>query len=73
MKKDFTMYVVNADGPFQLRFMNNKTNTGNRLLGSKASPDVEEICKWNLSKDEAEDLIKDIKDVLKEAVKCPSS
>ncbi len=64
--KQFSLFVANADGPIQLRLMNEDSGTGTRLLGSKGSPDVEEIYCWRLSKEELNNLIYEMNEILGE-------
>lgn len=63
-KKEFSLYVENADGPIQLNLMNETTGTGRRLLGSKGSPHKEVIKAWALSKEELNTLIHEMTDVM---------
>lgn len=64
-KAEYTLSVDNAGGPIQLNLMNNKRNSGRRLLGSKGSPFHMPIKTWQLSKEDLKNLIKEMREVLK--------
>jgi hypothetical protein len=62
-KKRFSLYVVDADGPIQLRLMDNEEGHGMRLLGAKGDPEVEIVKQWDLSWDELDSLIQEMKKI----------
>jgi hypothetical protein len=62
-KKRFSLYVQNADGPIQLCLMNNEQGIGRRLLGAKGSPDKETLAQWDLSWEQLDTLIMELKEL----------